>query len=222
MKKTVIIVLIIVFSIIAICLGVLVAMTPEPAEPAWVDPHTPNNLIEILGIDRQIGYDQERLIAIKTYQGEMSFEDIREIAGVGGLEYYELDPNSNDYLLIVPFEINGTMKISSLAFDKNSEEYITGSTVFPCNKGNPLPDNYSLLLRYSRPYDPQYEINLTQGEQGEQLATYQISNMELIDKKIEKYAPVKTIQLVNEYIEGNTNPITESYGNEIKIASEDE
>ena len=110
MKKTVIIVLIAVLAIVALCMGVLIAMMPEPQQTGIpIDIHTNNSLIETLGIER-VKKNPERLIAIKTYKEGMDFSDILAIAQIGGLEYYELDKYSKDYLLIVPLEIGGKMK----------------------------------------------------------------------------------------------------------------
>lgn len=179
MKKTVIIVFIVLLSIAAICLGVLIALTPDPVQPVPEDPHTPNSLITTLGIERP-DTTLERLLVLKTYQGGLNADDLLEIAQVGGLEYYELDQRSNDYLLITPFEINGKLEISKLVYDTRNEIYVPESVAHTANGGNPLPDNYSLLIRYSRPEIPEYEIKLTQPGITEvpQTATYQIVNME--------------------------------------------
>ena len=216
MKKTVIIVVIAVLSVVAICLGILIALMPDQVDPIPVDPHTPNSLIASLGIERP-NTIQERLIAIKTYEGEISVDDLIELGKVGGLEYYELDPEAKDYLLITPFEINGTMNIYSVGFDGESEKYVANNLVHECNGGEPLPDNYALLLKYSRPSTPQYQIDLVQEDN---VAAYQFLNVELVDK-MGKYAPVKTLQFVKEYIEGDFNPETESFGKEIKIIKEE-
>jgi len=207
MKKTIIIVAIAVLGIVALCVGVLIAMTPDPPPPLPVDRHTANALPEMLGMERP-DTRIERLLAIKTYQGDPDFNDMLTLSQIGGLEYYELDANSDDYLLITPFEINGKLEIYNVVFDAYNEEYVPSKVVFTANKGKSLPENYSLLLRYSRPDVPVYQIKLTQDEQ---TATYQIINTE-------DGAAVKTMQFIKDDADGGT----ESFGTEIKLEEDDE
>jgi len=211
MKKTVLIVLIVVLSIAAMCLGVAILMMPEPAEPAYVDPHTPNSLIEKLGIERP-NRKTERLLVLRTYEDEVAFEDILEIAKVGGLEYHELDDRADDYILVIPFEINGKLYISDVEYDTFEEKFVEKDVIYKCNGGEVLPDNYCLLLRYSRPENPEYQLQLVQTtETGHQVATYQIVNTEGDD-------PVKTTQFVKDDIDAGT----ESTGKEIEIEKVEE
>ena len=207
MKKTVIIVLIAILSVAAICVGILIAITEPVVETSPADPYTPNSLITTLGIERP-SKKIERLVAIRTYQGEIESEDLIKIAKAGGMEFLDLDKESDDYLLVIPFEINGKMQISNVTYDSFNEEYTSsGEAVFSCNNGKELPDNYSLLIRYSRPDEPKYEIKLTQGEQQ---ATYQIVNKE------EDGSPVKTTQ----FIKDDTDAGSESFGTPIKLQDE--
>jgi len=212
--KKILIVLIAIFSIAAICFGVLWAITPEPEPIVAIDRHTDNDLIEILGIERP-NREVERLLAIKTYQGEVDFEDIRKIAQVGGMEYIELDDKSDDYLLIVPLEINGKLTISSLMYDEYKEDFVVDETkpVEKCNGGEDLYNNYSLLLRYSRPDNPEYQIKLTQEQDSvkEQTATYNIINME-------GDVPVG----ITQYVKDDISHGTTSVGAPIKIQTEEE
>ena len=86
MKKTAIIVGIIVLSTIAVCLGILIALSPDPIEPAPVDVHTPNSIISEIGIERP-NTSTERLIAIRTYNGRTdAFDDVVKIAQFGRVE----------------------------------------------------------------------------------------------------------------------------------------
>jgi len=64
-----------------------------------------------------------------------------------------------------------------------------------------------LLLRYSRPEFPDYQIKLTQGEQS---ATYQIINTE-------NGVPVRKIQ----YVKDDIMKGTESFGEEIELVAEE-
>lgn len=222
-KKTVVIVAIIVLFIIAICMAVLIAVTPDKVEEPK-DIHAPNELIENLNIARNnVGF--ERMISIRTYQGEPDFNDMLAISLTGRLEYYELDKQSNDYLLITPFEINGIMELSNVVKSEQMDGFETKEAVFKCNSGQPLPENYALLLRYSRPDEPEYEIKLTQTDypSGEkQTATYRIVNMESSMKFVEDdgefverrvKSPVKKDQRVKD----NKDAGTESEGDEIII-----
>lgn len=207
MKKTIIIVCIAVFAIFAICLGVLIAVFPDTVDQVVVDLHTPNSLIDTLDIERP-DTKVDRLIAIKTYQDELSFKenaviDLLKMAQNSGVEYYELNENTNDYLLVVPFEINGTMTVSTVKYDTYNEEYVEDSVIYKCNSGDKLPDNYALILRYSRPSEPEYQIQLVEEKDGIlQTATYMITNTD--DGK-----PVTVLQLVKDDI----NPGTDRVGN---------
>jgi len=209
MKKTVIIVLIAILAMCAIGLGIYIAVLPEPVEPAPVDMHTPNGIIETLGIERS-NTNLERLFAIKTYQNVSPTNeligDIIKMGQVTSFEYLELDPKSNDYLLVTPFEINGKMEIASLKYDPYYEVYVQDTIIFNGNKGENLPENYCLLIRYSRPTTPEFQIKLIQHkEDGEaQTATYQIINTE-------GTAPVNTIQRIKD----DAMPGTESFGEPI-------
>ena len=210
MKKTIIIVGIIVFSTIAICLGILIALTPDPIGPAPVDIHEPNSIVSEVGIERP-DTSTERLIAIRTYNGKAdAFDDLVKIAQFGRVEYLVLDDKSDDYLLIMPFEIKGKMILSSLKYDTFNEVYVKDETKssFECNSGKELPDGYCLLLRYTRPTTPEYQLKLFQ-EDEKQTATYQIVNME-------NGSPVKTTQLVKD----DKKSGTESFGKPITIKEE--
>jgi len=206
MKKTLLIVSIGVLGIVAICLMVLIALTPAPVEPAPIDIYTPNSLPIALGIERP-NKTLERLIALKTYQEkEVLLDDLLTISQIGGLEYYELDPESNDYLLITPFEIKGTLELQSLAYNEVAEIYEPQQIIFKANNGEELPDNYSLLIKYSRPKEPEYRVKLIQGDQ---VASYHIINTE-------DGEPVKMVQFVKD----DKNPGTESIGASIIIPEE--
>lgn len=207
MKRTVIIVIIGFLAVCAICLGVLIAIMPEPVEPAPVDIHTPNSVIQTLEIERP-NKKVERLMALRTYQGEIDVNDLIKIAEQGGLEYLELDDKSSEYILLMPFEINGKLEISTLRYDEYEEVFVPQETIFKANGGRELPDNYSLLIRYSRPSIPQYQIKLSQNE-GEQTATYQIVNME-------GDTPVKKTQFVKDDIDAGT----ESFGVENRVVTD--
>lgn len=219
MNKTIIIVLIGVLAVVALCLGVVIMVTPDPVEPVPVDMHTPNSLIETLGIERP-NKTMERLLAIRTYEdvdfSTLVSSDMLKLAQLGGVEYLELDERSNDYLLIVPLEINGNLEVSNVVYDDIDEMYMSQNVMFKANGGKRLPDNYALLVRYTRPKLPQYEIKLTQkkitGEQ--QTATYQIIDTE-------KNVPVKVTQYIKDDISINDliNGRTESVGAEIKDSS---
>ncbi len=203
---------IIVFSTIAICLGILIALTPDPIEPAPIDIHEANSIVSKVEIIRP-NTSTERLIAIRTYNGkEDAFDDLVKVAQFGNVEYKELDDKSDDYLLIIPFEINGKMVLSPLKYDTYDEVYVEdeSKTSFECNSGKELPDGYCLLLRYTRPTTPEYQLKLSQ-EDGEQTATYQIVNME-------NGSPVQTTQFVKDDI----RPGTESSGKPITIKEESE
>ena len=151
-----------------------------------------NELIETLGIVRQ-DKEVKRLFAIRTYEGEADFGDMLKIAQLGGLEYKELDPESDNYMLITPMQTNTTLTISNLVYDEYKEKYLPQQVVIRANGGNSLPNNYALLLRYTRPNKgkQQYEIKVTQGDK---TATYQIINVE------EDGTPVKRDQLVKDDI----------------------
>lgn len=223
MKEKIIIVAISVLAVAALSLGVLIALSPEEVEPIPVDVHTPNSLIEALDIERP-DRKTERLLAIKTYQNKSEFskddfKDIINIAQSGGMEYLELD-KSDDYLLIIPYEINGKMEISGVKYDEYNEEYVSDSSTYYylCNKGKELPDNYCLLVRYSRPATPAYEIKLSQNN-GNQTATYQIVNTE------KNGSPVKILQRIKDDIDKGSESVGEveiviDKGNERKSGSE--
>ena len=100
------------------------------------------------------------------------------------------------------------LKISKLEYNTYEEKYVKGATIYPAYEGKPLYDNYSLLLRYSRPDVPGYQIELRQGEQ---TATYQILNTE-------NGKPVKKLQYIKDDIDAGT----ESFGEEIKIVSSED
>lgn len=217
MKKTLIIVALCVLVVCAICLGAVILNWSDPGEQVPVDLHTPNNIVEVLGIERS-DTRLERLFAITTYQGQASYDelinDLINMGQVTSFEYLELDDRSNDYLLITPFEINGVLEIATLRYDSWNERYVRDEVVFTGNNGKRLPENYSLLLRYSRPSIPQYEIKLTQkGVDGEfQTATYHILNVQ------ENGEPVKTIQRIKDDIDPGTD---ERLGVPIKLFVEE-
>lgn len=182
MKKTIIIVLIAVLAVVAICLGTLIAVWQEPVDTTNIDIHTNNSIIETLGIQRS-NTKLERLFAITTYQGASSndelISDIIRVGQVSSFEYLELNDKGDDYLLITPFEINGKLEIGTLAYDPYNEFYKRDKIIFRGNEGERLPDNYSLLIRYTRPAIPEIEIKLIQEKNGEeQTATYQVVNAE--------------------------------------------
>lgn len=222
MKNKIIIVVISVLAICAICLGVLIALMPDPIEQIPVDIHTPNSIIETLGIERK-KTELERLYAIRTYQEvngiDELIEDIISIGQVSSFEYFDLtNGRGSDYLLVTPFEINGKLEISSVKYDEAKEKYVADQTLYKGNNGENIPDNYALLLRYSRPSDPEIEIKLTQEKDGhEQTATYQVVDKERIEKT-GQYVPVKTTQYVKDDISAGT----ESVGIEIKLADTQE
>lgn len=207
MNKTIITVAIIVLGVVALCLGGIIIATPDPVEPAPVDIHTDNSLVEKLGIERP-NKKTERLFAIKTYQGDVNTKDIVEIAQIGGMEYIELDPRANDYLLVVPFEVGGKLSVSQVVYDDYLEEYVVPKNTgddsiyqFKANNGENVYDYYSLLIRYSRPDTPEFQIKLIQ-DNGEQTATYNIINKEAGEA-------VKTTQFVIDDVQAGTHSIGE-------------
>lgn len=209
MKKTIIIMLIALLSVIAICLIAVIAVLPEDNQQQVIT-YSNNELIETLGIERP-NTKVERLFAIRTYEGEADFIDMLKMAQLDGLEYKELDPESNNYMLVTPLKTNTTLTIANLVYNEYEEKHLPQQVVFRANNGNPLPNNYALLLRYTRPNkgNQQYQIKLTQGEK---TATYQIINVE------EDGTPVKKNQLVKDDEVGGT----ESKGDEIEIVLPDE
>jgi len=214
MNKTIIVVIIAFLAVCAICLGAYIVLIPDQPVQIPVDIHTPNSIIETLGIARK-DTKLERLLSIRTYQGindsDELINDLIKIGEVTTFEYLELDDKSNDYLLITPFEINGVLEIGDLLYDTHEEMYLRNTIVFSGNGGNKLPDNYSLLLRYSRPDVPEYEIKLIQTKDGaEQTATYQIVNREGEE-------PVKKLQ----YIKDDINAGTESFGVPIQVEDDE-
>ena len=187
MKKTIIIVIIGVLSVAAICIGVILALMPKPIEQVEVDPYTPNNLANILEIEKP-NKKIERLMAIRTYEKNVDMNDINTIAKNTKIRYYILDENATGHLLIVPFEINGKLTISEVYYDSDYEEdYLTGQVIF----SDDVTENYALLLKYDRPDVPEYEIKLTQGKQ---TATYRILNKE-------NGVKVEATQLISEDID---------------------
>ena len=202
MKKTVIIVLIAIFAVAAICVGVLIPFTPDKKvveEPK--NPYTDNGMFEILEIDRaQEGNVRKKMMAILTYTNGSDEAIINQIANNKdtNLKYVVLDKNAKGNLLVVPHNINGTITISKLVFDVGDRgEYYVGDTVFT----GTVWDNYGLLLKCDRPDEKEkfeqkykYQIKL---EQGEQVATYWISDS---DNESEKRA--EAIQYIRADKEG--------------------
>ena len=214
MNKKIIIIIIGVLVFIALVLGVIILITPDPVEPVEVISYDNNNLIETFDITRP-NKRVERLIAIKTYEGEPNFQDMLKLTQDANLEYVELDEKAKDYMLIIPFNINGRMRIFNVEYNDYDEEYQLQKTpAYRCYNDERLPQNYGLLVRYSRPSTPKFAVKLYLREDEEtntyQTATYMITNTE-------NGEPVKTIQLIKDDIE----PGTQSYGSELEIKEEE-
>ena len=211
MNKKVIIIIIAVLAVIALGLGIAILVMPEPEKPVEIIHYDNNKLIEELGITRP-DKRVERLIAIKTYEGQPGFSDMLKLALAGKLEYYELDPKSDNYMLIVPMNINGKMRLYDVEYSDYDEEYQlkTENPILKCYNGERLPQNYGLLVRYSRPSSPKFAVKLFLRQDATtgvyQTATYMITNNE-------DGEPVKTIQFVKDDIE----PGTQSFGSELEI-----
>ena len=210
MNKKVLIIIIAVLAVIALGLGIVIMVMPEPEKPVEVIHYDNNRLIETLGITRP-NKRVERLIAIKTYEGAPNFDDMLKLALTGKLEYYELDSKSNNYMLIVPMNINGKMRLYNVEYSDYDEEYqISNDPILKCYNGERLPQNYGLLVRYSRPNRPKVAVKLFLRQDEAtgvyQTATYMITNNE-------NGEPVKTIQFVKDDIE----PGTQSFGSELEI-----
>lgn len=172
-KSAVIVVLIAICAVAAICLGVLIAVTPEKVVEVTKNPYTANGMFEILEIERESG-DRSRLMAIKTYKEKLDKIDINTISTnpTTNLKYHILDENDKGHLLVLPYNINGTITVSKIIFDRDDTgEYKIGETLFT----DTVKENYGLLLKYDRPGDEKYEykIELTEGEKN---AVYWISN----------------------------------------------
>ena len=216
MNKKILIVIIGVLAVIALILGIVILVMPEPEKPVEVIKYDKNKLIETFGITRP-NKRVERLFAIKTYEGKPGFDDMLKLALTGKLEYYELDSKSNNYMLVIPLKINGKMVIYDVVYSDYDEEYQikTQTPVLKCYDGKRLPQNYGLLIRYSRPNKPKFAIKLSLGKDEAtgktQTATYMITNNE-------NGAPVKAIQFVKDDIE----PGTQSFGSELEIIAEEE
>ena len=213
MNKKIIISIIGVLVFISLALGVVIMVMPEPEKPVEVISYDNNNLIETFDITRP-NKRVERLIAIKTYEGEPNFQDMLKLTQDANLEYLELDEKAKDYMLIIPFNVNGRMRIFNVEYNDYDEEYqLQKNPVYKCYNGERLPQNYGLLVRYSRPSTPKFAVKLYLREDEEtntyQTATYMITNTE-------NGEPVKTIQLIKDDIE----PGTQSYGSELEIREE--
>lgn len=174
MKKTIIVVIIAILAVLAICLLAVIAVTPDPVVAPPPDPHTDNKLAALLEIERNTDVKREILMAIRTYTNGVDEKDINLIAETAGtdLRYYVLNKDAKGHLLIVPFEINGTITISKIKYDSDDTEdyYVDKQDVIFKDTVTP---NYALLLKYDRPGTYEYEIKLTQGEQ---TSTYWILN----------------------------------------------
>lgn len=216
MNKKILIIIIGVLAVIALVLGIVILVMPEPEKPVEIINYDKNRLIETLGITRP-NKRVERLFAIKTYEGKPGFEDMLKLALTGKLEYYELDSKSNNYMLVIPLKINGKMVIYDVVYSDYDEEYqIKKETpVLECYDGKRLPQNYGLLIRYSRPNKPKFAIKLSLGKDEAtgktQTATYMITNTE-------DGQAVKAIQFVKDDIE----PGTQSFGSELDIVNEND
>ncbi len=216
MNKKILIIIIAVLAVIALGLGIAILVMPEPEKPVEIIHYDNNRLIETLGITRP-DKRVERLLAIKTYEGNPNFNDMLKLALAGKLEYYELDPKSDNYMLIVPMNINGKMRLYDVQYSDYDEEYQlkTENPVLKCYNGERLPQNYALLVRYTRPSSPKFAVKLFLRQDATtgvyQTATYMITNNE-------NGEPVKTIQFVKDDIE----PGTQSFGSELEIINEND
>lgn len=199
MNKTYIVVIIAVLAVLAICLCALIAVTPDPVKPPPPDPHTPNELAAVLEIERNTSVQREILMALRTYTNGVDENDINLIAQTPNtnLRYFVLDKNAKGHLLLVPFEINGTITISRVKYDSEDTEdyYVDKSEVIFKDKVTP---NYALLLKYDRPDTYEYEIKLTQGEQ---TSTYWILN------KASGGGRIEATQFIKEDRKGETETI---------------
>ncbi|MBP3284177.1 MAG: hypothetical protein J6M02_01615 [Clostridia bacterium] len=171
MKNKIIIVVISILTLALICIGIYIALTPVelPPEPVVeVDPYPENELanIEVLEIKRPYTKVPKRL-AIRNYTDGLNADQINAIPK---LSYKILTRDSKNYMLVVPYQINGTLTLRSLVWDSFLEEWVPNKEVAVFSEE--ITENYALLLQYERPEIAKYELQI---QQGEDTVTYRIS-----------------------------------------------
>jgi len=176
-KNNIIIGIIAVLTVLLMCIGIYIAKTPPIVEetPPPPDPHPVNELanieaLEIIRPERKI----PKRVAIRNYTDGLNVEHINALSANKKQIYYNvLTRDSKNYMLIVPYQIGGTLTLTELMYVDKLEAWVANPERVIIS--HEIGEDYALLLQYDRPVNAKYELKITQSDE---TMTYQIEAAE--------------------------------------------